>query len=145
MNHGKIPKGLWPLFPYFRKIIMLFFWKTPEKNYIKVQNWQYKFLDWKWPPPLRPFGSFPKIHTFWRFGSPSRSLWWWRWQQQQLQWWRWWRRQWWWWRGWTLSLSTIGISSEEPSHRQWRAPSGNQFGKRCRCHRCYISTSISFY
>ena len=35
-----------------------------KKPYLKVQNLQYKFLDWKWPPP--PFGTFPKIHPFWR-------------------------------------------------------------------------------
>ena len=35
-----------------------------KKPYLKVQNLQYKFLDWKLPPP--PFGTFPKIHPFWR-------------------------------------------------------------------------------
>ena len=34
-----------------------------KKAYLKVQNLQYKFLDWKWPPP---FGTFPKIHPLWR-------------------------------------------------------------------------------
>ena len=33
-----------------------------EDPCIKVQNLQYKFLDWKWPPPLE---IFPKIHPIW--------------------------------------------------------------------------------
>ena len=35
-----------------------------KKPYLKVQILQYKFLDWKWPPP--PFGTFPKIHPIWK-------------------------------------------------------------------------------
>ena len=38
------------------------------KPCIRVQNLQYKFLDWKWPPSL--FGAFPKIHHFW-YRHPS--------------------------------------------------------------------------
>ena len=32
-----------------------------KKPCLNVQNLQHKFLDWKWP-----FGTFPKIHRFWR-------------------------------------------------------------------------------
>ena len=35
-----------------------------KKPCLKVQILQYKFLDWKWPPPP-PFGTFPKIHPIW--------------------------------------------------------------------------------
>ena len=37
------------------------------------KNLQYKFLDWKWPPPP-PFGTFPKIHPFWRRSASLRGL-----------------------------------------------------------------------
>ena len=34
-----------------------------KKPFLSSQNLQYKFLDWKVPPP--PFGTFPKIHPIW--------------------------------------------------------------------------------
>ena len=46
----------------FEKLCCNFFQETSKKPYIKVQDLQHKFLDWKW---RRPFGSFPKIHPFW--------------------------------------------------------------------------------
>ena len=59
---GKIPNGLCTPHPNFRKPILQF---LSEKPGIKVQNLQYKFLDWKWPASPAPFGTFPKIHPFW--------------------------------------------------------------------------------
>ena len=41
-----------------------------KKPYLKVQSLQYKFLDWKWPPPSE---LFPKIHPIWKRAS-SLSL-----------------------------------------------------------------------
>ena len=42
-----------------------------KKPCLKVQILQYKFLDWKWPPP--PFGTFPKIHPFWKGKASLRE------------------------------------------------------------------------
>ena len=44
-----------------------------KKPCLKVQILQYKFLDWKCPPP--PFGTFPKIHPFWRRRLSLRKRW----------------------------------------------------------------------
>ena len=42
-----------------------------KKPRLKVQNLQHKFLGWKWPPRT-PFGTFLKIHPFWR-RQPSQK------------------------------------------------------------------------
>ena len=61
---------------FFRKSYCIFFCKAllkvNLKPFINVQILQYKFLDLKWPlpPPLPPFGTFPKIHPFW-YRHPS--------------------------------------------------------------------------
>ena len=41
-----------------------------KKPCLKVQILQYRFLDWKWPPP---FGTFPKIHPIWKRASSLRE------------------------------------------------------------------------
>ena len=53
-------KSKWP---FLEKLWCIFSENVRNKPYIKVQNLQHKFLDWKWPPP--PFESFPKFHPFW--------------------------------------------------------------------------------
>ena len=62
---GKVPNGLWPPDPpRFRKIILQIFSRIHDQSTVyNGKNLQYKFLDWKWPPP--PFGTFPKKHPFW--------------------------------------------------------------------------------
>ena len=52
---GKVPNGLWPPAPppRFRKIILQIFSRIHDQSTVyNGKNLQYKFLDWKWPPPL---------------------------------------------------------------------------------------------
>ena len=60
-NNSKRPLTPPPLI--FGKLCCKYFHKTSEKSpFIKVQTLQYKFLDWKWPPPL------------WNFSENSSNL-----------------------------------------------------------------------
>ena len=61
MNFGKIPNGLWP--PLIFGSLYCNFSANPRlKPCIKVQNLQYKCLQWKCPPP------------FWNFSENSSVL-----------------------------------------------------------------------
>ena len=51
---------------------MPFFGETSKKTYIKVQNLEHKYLDWKWPPP-RPLEVVQKFIHF-AFGSLTCPL-----------------------------------------------------------------------
>ena len=70
MNFGKIPNGLWPHTLILGKSYCNLFPEKPSlMPCIMVQNLQYDFLDWKWPPTL-PLELFQK---FIRFGSVTCS------------------------------------------------------------------------
>ena len=60
---GKIPNGLWLNIPHFGKLYCNSE-TNRKKSFIKVQNLQYRFLDWKWPP----------TPNFIQFGSVTRPL-----------------------------------------------------------------------
>ena len=52
-----------PIVIFWKIILQFFFGKRPKKPFIKVQNLQYKFLDWKWPPPLNGKNT---LSSFWQ-------------------------------------------------------------------------------
>ena len=61
---GKVTKGLWPPLIFGKSCCTFSSNVILKKPCLKVQNLQYKFLDWKWVPPPS-FGTFLKIHPIW--------------------------------------------------------------------------------
>ena len=57
---GKVPNGLGPPAPpHFRKVVLQIFSEIHDRSIVyNGKNLQYKFLDWKWPPPLPPLRNF---------------------------------------------------------------------------------------
>ena len=68
---GKVPNGLWPPLIFGKSYCNFSEIHDRSIIYYNGKNLQYKFLDWKWPAP---FGTFPKIHPFWRRSASLRAI-----------------------------------------------------------------------